>query len=1096
MIGGRTGRKPIGSMTVAEDDGPSNNLRHDKRGSMQKFISRLTTMNTLTLSLLVLSFAARGVAAQAQTAQDRIAQPIVAVKVSALQGTVHPLARAEYDQGLVDSTLVLHGMTLDFNRSAAQQAALEALLKAQQDPSSPSYRHWLTTEEFADQFGMSQADIAKTKAWLQSQGFTVNHVAESRNSITFSGTAALAEAAFHTQIHKYSVNGEIHFANATAVSLPSSLAATVTRVGGLNDFKLKPQLLRPAGSKAGAVRPEFTSGLSGSHFIAPGDFAVIYDANPLYAAGYTGAGQTIGVIGQTDIVQADITAFRSASNLPAYGSTNGPTFTSYLIPGAIDPGVLDSTGDVQEASIDLEWSGGVAKNANIVFVISGDVFTSLQYAIANKINGLQIPILTLSYAGCEAQQGTATIQSLEASLQEANAQGQTVFNSSGDSGAAACDVSSTTTIISATQGLAVNYPASSAYATGVGGSEFMGDGTAANPTTGADQYWSANGSNDVLTSALSYIPEMVWNDTTFDIENNGGLSAGGGGASLLFTKPTWQASVPGIPSDGARDVPDVSLNASADHDPYLVCTQIILDSDPTQSNYVSSCDSGFRISDPGYNDDQGLTAYGGTSVSAPSFAGILALIEQKLGTPQGLGNINPSLYTLASSSSTYATAFHDITTGNNMVPCTANTADCGSSGELGYSAGTGYDQASGLGSVDASVLATAFTTLAVQAGSTTTLAVSPSNPTVKEAITLTATVTPNTGTVTPTGSVSFTVDGVFFTTVPLTQGVAVATTSFSTGGSHTIEASYSGDANYYVSSATSTISVAAGAGAAPTTTTLVANPSTVALYGSLSLAATVQSTTAGTIAGTVTFTIGSTTVGTATVTPGASGTGTATLAVSSATPALGFAAGTNTVTATYGGDSDYADSSGTASVTVTNPGITMTVPNMTISSSSPGNSGTSTITLTSTGGYAGTVNLTAAAASLNADYAISPTAVVLASGGTGTAVISIETVSASLRKGTGGNFRKAATTNRIAAGAVALGCIFLLAIPGFRRRQRWPMLTALLLLGGLSAGIGCGGGGGGGGGGSPAGTYTVTVTATDSSNTAITTSTNFTVTIQ
>jgi subtilase family serine protease len=1045
------------------------------------------------LSVMVLGCVAQGVTARAQVAQDRITQAIQGGKVSALAGTVHPLARAEYDQGLVDSTLALHGMTLDFNRSAAQQQALDALLKAQQDPSSPSYHRWLTSEEFGDRFGMSQADIAKATAWLQSQGFTVDHVADSRNAITFSGTAALAEAAFHTQIHKYSVNGELHFANATAVSLPSSLAATVTRIGGLNDFRLKPQFKRPSGDQASGGKPEFTSGLSGGHFIAPGDFAVIYDVNPLYTANYTGAGQTIGVIGQTDIVQADITAFRSASNLPAYGSTGGPTFTSYLIPGAIDPGVLASTGDVQEASLDLEWSGGVAKNANIVFVISGDVFTSLQYAIANKINGLQIPILTLSYAGCESQQGTATIASLEASLQQANAQGQTVFNSSGDSGAAACDVSSTTTITSATQGLAVNYPASSAYVTGVGGSEFMGDGTAANPSTGADQYWSANGSNDVLTSALSYIPEMVWNDTAFEIVNGGGLSAGGGGASLLFSKPSWQTGVPGIPSDGARDVPDVSLSASADHDPYLVCTQITLDSNP--NTYVSSCANGFRISDPGFNDDQGLVAYGGTSVSTPSFAGLMAVIEQKLGTPQGLGNINPSLYTLASSSSTYASAFHDVTTGNNMVPCTTGTANCPSSGELGYSAGTGYDQASGLGSVDGSALATAFTTVAVKGGTTVSIAANPSNPLTGSAVTLTATVTPNSGTTSPTGSVSFTVDGVPFTTVSLTAGAAAATTSFSTGGPHIVVASYLGDNNFYVSSTTATIRATA-TGTAANTTMLVASPTSVVQNGSVTLTATVNSSTAGTIGGQVEFAVGKAQPVSVLITAGASGAGTAILTLS-ATAANGFVLGSNSVTATYDGDEKYAASPSTPqAVTVTSPGsITMTVTNMTISSSSPGNTGTSTITLTSTGGYAGTVNLTAAASTLNAEYAISPTSVVLSSGGLGTATISIQTVAASLVKGRSNNFQKAPTSNRIIAGAaVAFGCIFLLGLPGFRRKHRWPMLTALLLLGGLGVGIGCGGGGPSGG--SPAGTYTVTVTATDSSNSAITTSANFTVTIQ
>ena len=212
----------------------------------------------------------------------------------------------------------------------------------------------------------------------------------------------------------------------------------------------------------------------------------------------------------------------------------------------------------------------------------------------------------------------------------------------------------------------------------------------------------------MLTSALSYIPEMAWNDTAFEIENGGGLSAGGGGKSLLWTKPSWQTGVTGIPSDGARDVPDLSLNASPDHDPYLVCTEITLDSNP--STYTSSCTSGFRISDPGQDDNEGLVAFGGTSADAPSFAGVLALIEQQLGVPAGLGNINSTLYTLAANSTTYASAFHDITTGNNDVPCTSGTTNCPTSGTLqfGYSAGTGYDQASGLGTPNASTLAPAL----------------------------------------------------------------------------------------------------------------------------------------------------------------------------------------------------------------------------------------------------------------------------------------------------------------------------------------------------------------------------------------------------
>ena len=1036
------------------------------------------------ICLFSLSIVIAGQSGRAQTvSQKRIVQPIVAGKVSPLAGTVHPLARPQYDQGPVNSSMQLQGMTMNFNRTAAQETSLNTLLTAQQNSSSSSYHQWLTAAQFGEQFGMSQQDLDQVTAWLQSQGFTVDNVAESHTSIRFSGTAGTAEQAFHTQIHKYVVNGATHFANATQVSLPSAFASTVNRVGGLHDFKPQPRLARPASTKTDGGQPHFTSGISGDHFLAPGDFAVIYNVNPLYTAGYTGSGQTIGIMGQTDIVMADITDFRSAAGLPV----NNPTV--FLIPGSADPGIGDASGDINEADLDLEWSGGVAKNASIVFVNSTDVMDSMQYAIENKINGLQIPILSISYGDCEPDWTSADLSSMEASFQQANAQGQTVFSAAGDNGAADCDEQTTQApIISATQGLQVDYPASSAYVTGMGGSEFTGDGTDSSPSTGADQYWSANGSNDVLTSALSYIPEMAWNDTTFEIENGGGLSAGGGGKSLLWPKPSWQTGVTGIPSDGARDVPDLSLNASPDHDPYLVCTQITLDSNP--STYTSSCTNGFRISDSGYDDNQGLVAFGGTSADAPSFAGLLALIEQQLGVPAGLGNINPTLYALAANSSTYASAFHDITTGNNIVPCTAGSPDCPSNGEMGYSAGTGYDQATGLGSFNASNLAAAFTSVGAKAGTTTTVAASPSSPATGANVTLTATVAHSAGTAAPTGTVTFTIDGTAESPVTLANGSATTTTSFSTGGAHTVIAAYSGDTNYYASaSATNTINVGAS-GAAATTTTLVASPTTVALYGAMTLTATVQSSTAGTLAGTVTFSMGGATVGTGSVTAAASGVGTATLVVSSATPTLGFTAGSDTITAAYGGDSLYSASSGTAAITVTNPGMTMTVGNMTISSASPGASSTSTITI-STQGYTGTVALTATAPSLSASYAFGATSLAIASNGSATTTISIETVAASAQKGLQANLQ--GTTSRLAGAAgVGLGAILLIVLPGFRKK-RWPVVTSLLLLGMLGTMMGCGGGTGGA---APPGTYTVTVTATDSSNSAITASANFTVTIQ
>jgi subtilase family serine protease len=238
-----------------------------------------------------------------------------------------------------------------------------------------------------------------------------------RRATLLSGSVEPPAWRFHTQIHTYIVNGQAHFANATQISLPNAFASTVSRVGGLHDFKPQPHLVRPPGTKTDGAQPHFTSGISGDHFLAPGDFAFIYNVNPRYSAGYTGSGQTIGIAGQTDIVIADIKDFRTAAGLP----TNNPTV--FLIPGPADPGIGDASGDINEADLDLEWSGGVAKNASIVFVNSTNVMDSMQYAIENKINGLQIPILSISYGGCEPSWTSADLSSMEASFQQANAQG-------------------------------------------------------------------------------------------------------------------------------------------------------------------------------------------------------------------------------------------------------------------------------------------------------------------------------------------------------------------------------------------------------------------------------------------------------------------------------------------------------------------------------------------------------------------------------------------------------------------------------------------------------------------------------------------------
>jgi hypothetical protein len=1047
---------------------------------------------------LLLGVSALFQVSQAQVVlQDRISQPVDSASMSPLTGSLHPMAKAEFDQGLADNSKVVQGMSINFKRSAAQEASLTALLKAQQDPGSPFYHKWLTQAAFGQQFGMSSADLDKVTGWLQQEGFTVSSVATSKNAISFSGNIAAIEKAFQTEIHNYSVNGETHFANAAQISIPSSLAGTVNSVRGLNDFRLKPRVQFPK-SREAAINPHFTSGISGAHYVAPGDFAVIYDVNPLYTAGNTGKGVTIAVIGQTDIVPADITDFRGAAGLPA----NPPTVFTVPNTTPLSPAAGAASNDLSETDLDLEWSGGVATGASIVLVNSGDVFTSLSYAILNPINGITIPIISQSYGACEADVSTGDQTTIEGWLKQANSQGQTVVLAAGDSGAADCDGS---TVASATMGLAVDYPGSSAYVTDAGGSEFMGDGTAQTPQTGAGTYWSSNGtggvSDDLITSAKSYIPEMAWNDTTFSIANGGGLSAGGGGVSALWPKPSWQTGVPGIPADGHRDVPDISLNSSPDHDAYLYCTQILTQGSP--STYVSSCQAtSFRLNDGSQSDTNNLTAAGGTSFAAPSFAGLLAIMEQNFATGGGLGNINPALYQLAANSTTYTKAFHDITTGNNQVPCTTGSTNCptGSNPVIGYTAGTGYDQATGLGSVDANNLATAFGALLLATGTKTTLTAAPGTSlAINEQVTFTATVAPNTLTTPPTGTVTFTVDGAAQTPVALSTAApytAVYTTGFPSSGTHSVSAVFNSGNTTYTGSTSSSVTITVVAqGTAATTTAVTITPNSFPLGSSVTLAATVTGTTAGTLTGPITFTTGGATIGTVKqVTIGAGNTATATLTVN-ATASLGFAAGTDTITATYGGDTYNATSNGTTTATVSNPGITLSATNVTISSPSPGNTGTSTITLTSTGGYTGTANLTpTSATSLNINGTISPASVALTAGGTGTATLTLTTVAAtgSVQKGIGGNLRK--TAGRIAAaGGTAAGCILLLLIPGIRRK-RWPVALVMLVFLSVGAGLGCGGGGPAGG--VPAGTYTITVSAVDSSNTNITGSTTFTLTIQ
>jgi subtilase family serine protease len=782
----------------------------------------------LFLSAVMLSLAGLATPLQAAT-QSRIRTAIVNSETAELPQTVSPRARAAADLGTADAKLVLSDMTLHFSLTDTAQAALTELLLEQQQPASANYHKWLTPELFADQFGLSTDDLAKVTAWLSSQGFTVTSTSRSRTFVTFSGTAAQVQQAFGTSIHTLSLNDETHFANLTDPVLPSAIAGVVTGMTGLNDFKLAPRakshmVPTPA---TDTVHAQFTSSVSGSIYVAPADFYTIYDENPLITNGVNGSGVTIAVVGQTDISLADVAAFRSASGL----SVNAPTVL--LVPSSKDPGI--STDDLTEAQLDVEWSGAVAPSAKILYVNSTNVIgTSLVYAIDNNL----APVISVSYGLCESGWGQSALNSMNLEFQKANSFGISIVGPSGDSGAADCDYN----VASASQGLAVDFPASSPYVTGLGGTMFN-DGSA-NQT-----YWAAansaayNGSG----SALSYIPESVWNESTTT-----GIAAAGGGISAYFSKPAWQVGT-GVRADSSRDVPDVSLNAASSHESSLICS-------------AGSCVNGFRTSStPTTSCTTGgcLNVVGGTSVAAPEFAGLLSLVVQQTGAR--IGNANPILYALANSTY-YASVFHDVTTGNNSVPCTSGSTGCPTSLTLGYSAGTGYDVASGWGSVDAYNMVNDWklvTPLSAGVGQTltnTTLTTTTANVVQGTAITLTARVAAvATSAATPTGTVQLLVDNVVNgSPVALASGSATLTlaTTALTAGAHTVSVSYSGDTTFAGSKGNATVDITSAASpdfsitGTPTTVTIKAGGSGAATYtlaslngfaGSVTMSATASS---------------------------------------------------------------------------------------------------------------------------------------------------------------------------------------------------------------------------------------------------------------
>jgi trimeric autotransporter adhesin len=695
--------------------------------------------------------------------QSRIAGTIDETRLVTLRGNTHPLAQPAFDQGAVPGDFAADRMTLVLKRPADQEQSLQEFLEQVQNPSSPVYHQYVTPAQFGQQYGISESDLQAVSGWLRGAGFSVNKIHSGRMAIEFSGNAGQVESAFHTTLHRYVVNGEQHFANASDPEIPAALAAVVGGIT-LNNFAPRPlnksagrALLDPVTHRATPLYNDPAQNTVGCldnycFAVVPGDFATIYDTKPLLESGIDGAGVTIGIVGDVAIDTSLVQLYRQ-NFLPAYSATNLP---NEILDG---PAPTEfGTSDQVEAYLDVEVAGGAAPNATIDYYYAGNnYFTDgLALAMARALDDNQVAILSVSFGECEAYLGASGNQLYDNYYEQAAAQGITVMAATGDSGPAGCDPPPGSTGVGAAEyGFFVSGLASTPYNVAVGGTDFYYPAGATMATLST--YWltptaSDPNNNADWSSALSYIPEKPWDlgDPVLDqVSFSPSLSAGGGGPSSCidytgpppppdgngpvaadcqgggYAKPAWQS---GFGDDTARDLPDVSLFAS------------------NESNYSFTAICAFAPACSVPNNGPNSVAYpltidgvGGTSVSAPAMAGIMALVVEKTQSRQG--QANTVLYPLSQQA---PQAFHDIAVGTNAVSCVSGSPDCAATSSLGYltgySATAGYDMATGLGSIDAAQLVNNWSSVTFKP-TATTLTITPTTAAHGTSLTFTVNVT-------------------------------------------------------------------------------------------------------------------------------------------------------------------------------------------------------------------------------------------------------------------------------------------------------------------------------------------------------------------
>lgn len=737
--------------------------------SPRKFVS-------LSLCLLLAGVAST----QAQSAHQvaataRVSGHIEEASTTPIRGHVPNWATAANDLGAVNPNRQLSDLHLVLARSASVEAAFEQLLADQQNPSSPRYHQWLTPEQNAEQYGIASSDLQAVTGWLNAKGLHVDSVTAGGLFITFSGPAAAVEHAFATTLHNFSHENAQRFAPTTEPSVPAALSDVILAVGGLSEQMAHVQSSLRGLPEGGTVQlndgsfahPNYTSSGGNSHYLSPGDFNAVYDIAPVHSAGYTGSGYRVANLIDSRIATADITGFNSVFGL----SVAQPN--QIVVPGQADPGI--TSGSEGEAALDVQRILGTAPGVNVDLLVMNSLsFSNIYSALQYEVGTLNDPIVNMSFGACNSG-STSASTTLDNYFRTGAAQGISFFVSSGDNGAADCDAGSST--VPNSQVLSTNLICASSYVTCVGGTEFA---------EGSGTYWNSSNSS-ARVSAKGYIPEGAWNEPSYTANGKTSFQASGtGGGVTKFAKPSWQTGI-GVPSDGVRDVPDLSFSASL-HDGYLVC----------QADQGNDCSSGtFKY-----------IIYG-TSASSPGMAGIAAMLDQRLGARQG--NVNPTLYSLAAKTTN---VFHDATpatsgvsTCSTAVPSMCNnstpSASSLSGGLAGYALTTGYDLATGLGSLDVANFLTAVAGATTSVADATVSLTASANPiTTTQTVTFTAAIA-GSSSATPTGTVQFYSNGTFLgSAVAVSSGKAFTPAlTFSTAGTYSITAVYSGDGAF--SSATS-----------------------------------------------------------------------------------------------------------------------------------------------------------------------------------------------------------------------------------------------------------------------------------------------------